>query len=71
MALLSLRRKATDRRPMRAAVPEPPPHWPVDPELTRRVIEARARLDRTRRELARHVLPERQGRRHSRSADVG
>jgi hypothetical protein len=59
MALLNLRRKATSRRPAGSLEPKPPPQWPVDPELTRRVAEARARLERTRRELRRHVRPER------------
>jgi hypothetical protein len=63
MALASPRRRATRRQPARPA-PKPPPNWPVDPDLTRRVIAARARLERTRRELARHVLPERQGGAH-------
>jgi hypothetical protein len=64
MALLNLSRRAT-RRPAARAVPNPPPRWPVDPELTRRVTDTRARIERTRRELARHVLPERQGGRRS------
>jgi hypothetical protein len=38
----------------------PPRPWPVDPELSRRVAETRARLERTRKQLERHVLPERQ-----------
>jgi hypothetical protein len=43
----------------RAARPRP---WPVDPELSRRAIETRARIERTRRQLARDVLPERRRR---------
>jgi hypothetical protein len=60
MALLKFRRKATDRRPVRALEPKSPPQWPVDPQLARRVTEARAGLERTRRELRRHLPPERQ-----------
>lgn len=69
MTLMSVRQRTT-RRQAASAVPSPPPRWPVDPELTRRVIEARARLERTRRELARHVLPVRQGGSRSQPADV-
>lgn len=63
MALFNLGRRAT-RRPPRA-VAEPSPRWPVDPELTRRVIDTRTRIERTRRQLARHVVPERQAGRRS------
>jgi len=33
--------------------------WPVDPDLSRRVVETRQRIAATRREIARHILPER------------
>jgi hypothetical protein len=59
MAPLNLHRRAGDRRAAQPA-PRRPSQWPVDPELTRRVSEARARLERTRRDLRRHVLPGRQ-----------
>lgn len=38
---------------------DPPRPWPVDPALSRRVIETRKRIAQTRRELKRHVLSER------------
>jgi hypothetical protein len=55
------RRKLTSR-PRAALATDLPRPWPVDPELSRRVIEARKRIARTRRELARHVLPDRRQR---------
>lgn len=54
------RRRMSKSRP--ALAPGAPPPWPVDPELGRRVTEVRRRMERTRRELARHVLPDRQPR---------
>jgi hypothetical protein len=69
MARVNLRRRATRRREQSVS-PKPPPPWPVDPQLARRVTEARARLERTRRELRRQVPLERQERTRSRSADV-
>lgn len=58
MTLSSFRKNASpeSRLPLPAASPRP---WPVDPELNRRVVETRAGIERMRRELARHVLPER------------
>jgi hypothetical protein len=41
---------------------EPPGPWPADPALSRRVAQARRRLDHTRKALARHASPERQPR---------
>ena len=46
-------------RPTSRVFTEPPGPWPVDPELTRRVAEERKRIERTRRQLALHVLPAR------------
>jgi hypothetical protein len=46
-------------RPRFALAPDPQRPWPVDPELSRRVIEANKRVEHTRRQLARHVLPDR------------
>jgi hypothetical protein len=49
-------------RPRVALVPNPPRPWPVDPELSRRVIETRKQVGHTRKQLARHVLPDRKRR---------
>jgi hypothetical protein len=46
-------------KPRAGPAPDPPRRWPVDPELSRRVIDARTRLEHTRRELARHVPSDR------------
>jgi hypothetical protein len=59
-------RSASQRRT--PAAPTPPHHWPVDPELSRRVAETRAGIERTRRQLARHVLPERKRRQKTSAA---
>lgn len=59
MSLPRIRRRS---RPRISLATDPPRPWPVDPELSRRVLEARQRLGHTRRELARHVLPERRRR---------
>jgi hypothetical protein len=50
--------------------PGPPPPWPVDPESSRRVAETRARIQRTRRQLELHVLPDRNQQRAT-SSDAG
>lgn len=42
----------------RRTLANPARPWPVDPELSRRAVETRARIERTRGELARHVSPE-------------
>jgi hypothetical protein len=55
----SFRRRS---KPRVALSPEPPRPWPVDPGLSHRVIETRKQIEHTRRQLARHVLPERTGR---------
>ena len=47
---------------------EPPGPWPADPALSRRVAEARRRLDHTRKALARHAPAEN---RHGASAPKG
>lgn len=60
MTLQSPHRKAT-ARPAPALPPAPHP-WPVDPKLSSRVSEVRSQIARTRRQLALHVLPEREGR---------
>jgi hypothetical protein len=58
MALFSFRKKtAHDGRGH--AVTKPPPRLPVDPELQRRAAETRRRIEHTRRQIARHVLPDR------------
>jgi len=36
-----------------------PPRWPVDPELRRRTAETQRRIEHTRRQIARHPLPDR------------
>jgi hypothetical protein len=54
----SFRRNAEHQSPTSARAGPPPP-WPVDPELSRRAVEIRALIERTRRQLARDVLPER------------
>lgn len=59
MSLTSFRRKSRPKRPAPAKPVRPRP-WPVDPELTRRAAETSARIERTRRQLALHVLPKRQ-----------
>jgi hypothetical protein len=69
MSLLNLGRRATRRRAARP-VPTPPLRWPVDPELTRRATDTRVRIERTRRELARHVLPARRDERRSPEANA-
>jgi hypothetical protein len=51
-------RSASKRRTSSTAGPPRP--WPVDPELSRLVVETRARIERTRKQLERHVLPEHQ-----------
>jgi hypothetical protein len=56
MSWPSFRRRS---EPRAALTPDPPRPWPVDPELSRRVVETRKRVEHTRRELARHVLPDR------------
>ena len=58
MSPTSFRRKS---RPERTAPTGPvrPRPWPADPELARRVAETNARIERTRRQLALHVLPKR------------
>jgi hypothetical protein len=53
MSISGLRRKSRLKR----ATGRPPPPWPVDPEVRRRVAETSARIERTRRQLALHVLP--------------
>ncbi len=58
MALPSLRGKFAFR-PSGPHTAYPPPPWPIDPVLGRRVTETRRRIERTRRQLARHVLPDR------------
>jgi hypothetical protein len=58
MILSRFRSRSASRR-RTPAPPTPPRHWPVDPELSRQVTETRAGIERTRRQLARHVLPER------------
>ena len=58
MALFSFRKRtAHDGRGHTAS--KPPPRWPVDPELQRRAVETRRRIEHTRRQIARHVLPDR------------
>jgi hypothetical protein len=49
----------------------PPRPWPVDPDLSRRVVETRAGIERTRRELARHVSPGRKRRQKKAQARPG
>jgi hypothetical protein len=58
MALRSIRKRFRPERTSRVFT-EPPGPWPVDPALTRRGVDTRRRIQQTRRELARHVLPER------------
>jgi hypothetical protein len=58
MSLKHLRKRFFSK-PLAAARTKPPHPWPVDPELSRRVTEARQRTAQTRKELARHILPER------------
>jgi hypothetical protein len=58
MAPFSLR-KRTAHDGARHAAAKPPPRWPVDPELQRRAAETRRRIEHTRRQIARHVLPDR------------
>jgi hypothetical protein len=58
MSLTSFRRRLKSK-PRAALATDSPRPWPVDPELSRRVIETRRQIERTRRELARHVLPDR------------
>jgi hypothetical protein len=62
MSWLRFRRRST---PPGVPGPESPRPWPVDPELSRRVIETRKRVEDMRRELARHVLPERRAKRRT------
>jgi hypothetical protein len=59
MPLTRFRRRSPYKRPPSRVLNEAPGPWPVDPELTRRVIETRRRIRDTRRQLKRHVLPER------------
>jgi hypothetical protein len=59
MTPTSFRKRFTYRPPPSRVLNEPPGPWPVDPELSRRVVEARRRIRHTRRQLERHVLPER------------
>jgi hypothetical protein len=59
MALNRFRRRLSYKRPASRILNEPPGPWPVDPELSRRVIETRRRIGHTRRQLKRHVLPAR------------
>lgn len=59
MSLTSFRRKSRPKRPTPTRS-VPPPQWPVDPELRRRAADTSGRIDRTRRQLALHVLPKRQ-----------
>jgi hypothetical protein len=56
MSLTSFRRKSRPKRPA-STTPVRPRPWPVDPELTRRAAETGARIERTRGQLALHVLP--------------
>jgi hypothetical protein len=58
MGLLSFRTKAARDRPERAAT-KAPPRWPVDPDLQRRTAETHSRIERSRRQLALHVPPDR------------
>jgi hypothetical protein len=58
MALFSFRKRTgDDGRGHEAA--KPTPRWPADPELQRRATETRRRIDHTRRQIARHILPDR------------
>jgi hypothetical protein len=41
---------------------QPPRPWPVDPDLSRRVIETRKQVEHTREQLGRYVLPDRKRR---------
>ena len=59
MALTRFRRRFRYKRPASRVLYEPPGPWPVDPELSRRGIETRRRIEPPRRQMARHVLPER------------
>ncbi len=59
MALSKFRQKLAPNGSERLTVNAPRP-WPVDPELSRRVIETRRGVERTRRLLALHVLPARE-----------
>ena len=57
MALVRFSRRSALTRPSSPAAAPPRP-WPVDPELARRVTETLGRIEHTRRQLARHVLPD-------------
>lgn len=59
MALRSFRRKTVRSDAAAVAPPPAPPRWPIDPELSGRIVETRRRIEDTRRRLGRHVLPAR------------
>ncbi len=50
-------RRSLARKPSGRVLTEPPGPWPMDPALSRRVVETRRHLEHRRRELARHALP--------------
>ena len=66
MVLKSFRR-TPQPKPREARATDRPRPWPVDPALSQRVTETRHRIERTRRDLARHVLPDRRQRRDDRT----
>jgi hypothetical protein len=59
MTLTRFRKRLIYKRPPSRILNEPPGPWPVDPKLSRRVIETTRRLGHTRRQLEHDVLPER------------
>jgi hypothetical protein len=60
MSISSFRSTSRPKRTPARPTPPPPP-WPVDPAVRRRIAETSARIERTRRQLALHVLPGRKG----------
>lgn len=52
-------RKRFAFKPSPPLTPREPHPWPVDPELSRRVEQTRRQIAHTRRQLKRHVLPDR------------